>query len=579
MKKVLAVVVTLAMVLSMFAIVSNANGFTCFDGAFFTTNPAPGTHVPTAEEKDVKSEAAGDGNLGSVYDLGYTYLHLQGWYGDADDYSDLGYSINGGETVWGCGIYDANLWDENGNSRTGFPYNYRFNLNLALQEGDVTITMIAKMADGSDKEFKTLSYTNKAPDPNVKTYSNKVIGGGDNNIGVWIQGSNNYATIKFTTAGGFKGFGVPIYWASNRSVGNGPYGKYTIELFKFDTNTEKTLAGTPVKSFNVDGNGDNNPAFSFTFDDALEAGTYIAKFTLANADESEELQAANEDAPKAKSPYLVLPKMNAGNPDESKFEFNVDPFNFFVIGEDGIDDFYAVNPEDGEAPAATSIIDESKYDVSYKINKDNATNWANGNINGIDVTYFFKVEDDGLAVAVRGIGLKDGEYVQLNFNPGNYLWEVPGQFISVVLGENLKVMQHNHKNGLLADDNPGGADITDKVANQVQKTADGYEVVFKLPKALFTITDVEGADAFVYGEDDLYFGMFLVAGGGGLSNQKNTDYTDWTCRGLNLNEYVLETARQPETVPQTGDMTVAMFAVIAVLAMGAAVVFMKKRAF
>ena len=35
----------------------------------------------------------------------------------------------------------------------------------------------------------------------------------------------------------------------------------------------------------------------------------------------------------------------------------------------------------------------------------------------------------------------------------------------------------------------------------------------------------------------------------------------------------------PEEVPATGDMTVAMFAVIAVLAMGAAVVFMKKRAF
>jgi len=38
-------------------------------------------------------------------------------------------------------------------------------------------------------------------------------------------------------------------------------------------------------------------------------------------------------------------------------------------------------------------------------------------------------------------------------------------------------------------------------------------------------------------------------------------------------------ATEPETVPQTGDVTVAMFAVIAVLAMGAAVVFMKKRAF
>ncbi|MBO4326964.1 MAG: LPXTG cell wall anchor domain-containing protein, partial [Clostridia bacterium] len=35
----------------------------------------------------------------------------------------------------------------------------------------------------------------------------------------------------------------------------------------------------------------------------------------------------------------------------------------------------------------------------------------------------------------------------------------------------------------------------------------------------------------------------------------------------------------PETVPATGDATIAMFAVIVVLAMGAAVVFMKKRAF
>ena len=36
---------------------------------------------------------------------------------------------------------------------------------------------------------------------------------------------------------------------------------------------------------------------------------------------------------------------------------------------------------------------------------------------------------------------------------------------------------------------------------------------------------------------------------------------------------------EPETQPQTGDAAVAMFAVIAVLAMGAAVVFVKKRAF
>ncbi|MBP5779985.1 MAG: discoidin domain-containing protein [Clostridia bacterium] len=42
---------------------------------------------------------------------------------------------------------------------------------------------------------------------------------------------------------------------------------------------------------------------------------------------------------------------------------------------------------------------------------------------------------------------------------------------------------------------------------------------------------------------------------------------------------VTEPVTEPETQPQTGDAAVAMFAVIAVLAMGAAVVFMKKRAF
>ncbi len=237
----------------------------------------------------------------------------------------------------------------------------------------------------------------------------------------------------------------------------------------------------------------------------------------------------------------------------------------------------------GEAAAPAGIINDNDYEVSYTIDKTNATSWANGQIGDISVTYFFNVEDDGLSVAVRALGVKDGEMVQLNFNPGNKLWEVPGQFISFKLGDALTVLQHNHKNGLLDNDSAGGADITDKVANEIVKVDNGYEFKAKLPKALFTITDVEGASDFVYGQDDLYFGMFLVAGGGGLSNQQNTDYTDWTCKGLALNQYKLvgtpAPVTEPETQPQTGDATVVMFAVIAVLAMGAAVVFMKKKAF
>ena len=237
----------------------------------------------------------------------------------------------------------------------------------------------------------------------------------------------------------------------------------------------------------------------------------------------------------------------------------------------------------GEAAAPAGLINDGDYSVSYVIDKTNATSWAGGQIGDLSVTYFFNVKDDGLEVAVRAIGLVQDNLVQLNFNPGNKLWDTTGQFVSFKLGDTLTVLQHNHKNGLLDDDSAGGADITAKVPNQIVKLDNGYEFTAKLPKELFTITDVEGADSFVYGQDDLYFGMFLVAGGGGLSNQQNTDYTDWTCKGLALNQYKFAGApapvTEPETVPQTGDAAVAMFAVIAVLAMGAAVVFMKKRAF
>ena len=229
------------------------------------------------------------------------------------------------------------------------------------------------------------------------------------------------------------------------------------------------------------------------------------------------------------------------------------------------------------------LFNDSDYSVSYVIDKTNATSWSNGQIGDMSVTYFFNVKDDGLEVAVRAIGLVQDNMVQINFNPGNILWETTGQFVSFKLGDTLTVLQHNHKNGLLDDANAGGADITAKVPNQIVKLDNGYEFTAKLPKELFTVTDVEGADSFVYGQDDLYFGMFLVAGGGGISNQQNTDYTDWTCKGLALNQYKFAgtpaPVTTPETQPQTGDATVAMFAVIAVLAMGAAVVFMKKKAF
>ena len=299
----------------------------------------------------------------------------------------------------------------------------------------------------------------------------------------------------------------------------------------------------------------------------------------------------------AQADCIDVDKENLHNPDGTNWDkdervCSIDLTNVDYSGEVWLSHFNSTGNEAlvaeikfvaKEAAAPAGLINDADYSVSYVIDKTNATSWAGGQIGDLSVTYFFNVKDDGLEVAVRAIGLVQDNLVQLNFNPGNKLWDTTGQFVSFKLGDTLTVLQHNHKNGLLDDDSAGGADITAKVPNQIVKLDNGYEFTAKLPKELFTITDVEGADSFVYGQDDLYFGMFLVAGGGGLSNQQNTDYTDWTCKGLALNQYKFAgtpaPVTEPETVPQTGDAAVAMFAVIAVLAMGAAVVFMKKRAF
>jgi LPXTG-motif cell wall-anchored protein len=256
-----------------------------------------------------------------------------------------------------------------------------------------------------------------------------------------------------------------------------------------------------------------------------------------------------------------------------------------------IKDINGKKPVDQAEQPATSIINESEYDVSYVLDSSNAKTWTNGNIGNASVKYFFKAEDDGVKVAIRALGVSAGELMQLNFNPGNKLAGSTGQFLSFVTGDSFKLLQHNHKNGVLDDANPNGADISDKVDGQIAAIDGGYEIVAKLPKALFTITDVDGADSFVYGQDDIYFGMFIVTGGHGYTNQSTAPGTDWTVDGLGLTEYVFKGQKapetqpatqpdtQPETQPQTGDATVAMFAVIVVLTLGAVIVFAKKRSF
>ena len=195
-----------------------------------------------------------------------------------------------------------------------------------------------------------------------------------------------------------------------------------------------------------------------------------------------------------------------------------------------------------------SLISGSAYSKSFKLSKDNAKSWTNGDIGETSINYYLKIVDDGVNVGVIARGVNDGDMIQLNFNPDNKLAAVPGLFVSFKIGDTLTVLQHNHKTALLADDSAGGADITDKVQTQIQKMSFGYEFTAKLPLDFFKVTDVEGADSFELGADPLYFGMFIVTGGNGYTNQSAAPGSDWTCDGLGLTEYSINDPSKDKTM-------------------------------
>lgn len=198
-------------------------------------------------------------------------------------------------------------------------------------------------------------------------------------------------------------------------------------------------------------------------------------------------------------------------------------------------ELYYDGPATVADPEVDGTVNAAEYDFKYTMNKDNFTTWTKGTFEG-NVDYYFRTTADALYIGIIANGVAAGDLIQINFNPNSKLDAVPGQFLSIVTGDTPKVLQHNHKNGLLADNNADGADITSLVTAAYVKGEDGsYNMEVKIPVAFFQTADVEGADTFAFAKGNtLYFGIFNVIGGNGYGLQKDIDYTDWTCKGLDL---------------------------------------------
>ncbi|MBO4327734.1 MAG: hypothetical protein J5950_10725 [Clostridia bacterium] len=297
-----------------------------------------------------------------------------------------------------------------------------------------------------------------------------------------------------------------------------------VEVYRWNDDYDEAISGEVIATGEVYEHQDNMDAV-FTLNNDVPAGKYLAEFSAIG------------------SGSFGFWSFGEADGDATVFQRGTEVTFYPKLA-------IRIVPEGGEREPVEpeSIVRSSKYKYSYTVDAGNAVSWTGASIGDVEVKYYLKADDDGLYVGVVAKGANEGDLIQLNFNPDNKLAATPGLFISFKLGDTITVLQHNHKTGVLDNDSAGGADISDKVETQVVKMSYGYEFTAKLPVGLFTVTDVEGADSFEFGSDPLYFGMFMVVGGQGFTNQSAAPGSDWTCNGLCLTEYSIINPKKDKSV-------------------------------
>ncbi len=265
-------------------------------------------------------------------------LSLRGWAGIKGDptVAQYGYRINEGEAVYNDGFVQPT---EQPVINAGGDARFLITVPIAGLTEPTLITAVAKGSDGVEYDFIEFSVNGKFSTGTLTGFYDMPISSVPGGIGVWLdKGHTTSASVKFTTAAPFKGLTFNSqYWASNASA-TGPAAEWKVEVFKFNTDNDTTLAGDPILSKSYTSTADNTPSFEFGFDEQ-PAGTYIVRFTITNPDVEQDFGGT------MKNPYLVLPLLD-GNPDPSKFEFSGKPFNLSVLGQATEGDFFVANPSE-----------------------------------------------------------------------------------------------------------------------------------------------------------------------------------------------------------------------------------------
>ena len=234
------------------------------DGAYLTNNENADSHIASTGEQDVHGGVVA-GDIGSVCILDYTYLHLQGWIADNDEFTDIGYQINDDEIVWGLGTFDQSICDI-----IGYTYVMRYNFNAPIDViGQATLKILEKRTDGTAEQVHQIVYFGNCNEWHDIS-SNYA-------IGPYLKQPGDYAAAVFAANGAFSAIRIPKYWASNNER------ILDLGLYSFTGSIEDSINGTPIAHTEFSAKANSSSGISVVFPE-VDQGAYVVCVRLLSVE-------------------------------------------------------------------------------------------------------------------------------------------------------------------------------------------------------------------------------------------------------------------------------------------------------
>ena len=252
MKKIISLVLSIAMVFALCAVPSSADGV--IKHANFDTATLDG--------------AAFSGDVNTSKNEGKNF-NFYGWLASTEEITAIGYKLGDNATVTDASFKRSpEQGVVNAAKGLGADYSSRFDMTFPVTKGTYTLKLIAVTTSG-EQVFREI---NCAENSYISVESASGAG-----IGVWISSSHtSYQGVEFNAASPFNRISIPEYWAAKSDL------NIVFELFSHTGDYDTSVAGTALYRNEFTVNGDNSSGIVFELGKDYDAGAYVIRFTLGD---------------------------------------------------------------------------------------------------------------------------------------------------------------------------------------------------------------------------------------------------------------------------------------------------------